>query len=368
MWQLAYSYSIAKDMLVTLMHLTSVVACKVNISSRVCGHHVAATPQCSGNATRCCVDFGRQDSRFRGGAARTSLIVSVGSLALSLVYVQLASGSITFADADFDNGEWLTASFSDKPFNFGAAQQATGGNPDAYREVTHMLSTSLLTDATVVHTWSQATFTPSVQGAINSIDFAIDYFSTPAGEHGFAVALLQDGKYYRKMGLDETVVGSAWTHFSVDDRLAENFVEILPDASLTTTSHPDFSSGGSSIVFGFVTANMNSVGDATAGYDNFSVTLDVTPIAEPIFPGDYNDDGVVDAADYTVWRDSEGMPAGTLVNDVDGGAIGHAQYNTWVANFGNTDLPAIAIPEPSSCALLFVSALLARGRRRLTRS
>ncbi|MEN0109393.1 MAG: PEP-CTERM sorting domain-containing protein [Planctomycetota bacterium] len=51
--------------------------------------------------------------------------------------------------------------------------------------------------------------------------------------------------------------------------------------------------------------------------------------------GDYNEDGAVDAADYTLWRDNQGAPAGTLPND-DTGAdpIDLPQYTLWAGNFG----------------------------------
>ena len=74
-------------------------------------------------------------------------------------------------------------------------------------------------------------------------------------------------------------------------------------------------------------------------------------------PGDYNENEVVDAADYTVWRNNSGAPAGTLPHDVDGGAIGEAQYTTWKDNFGMTtgaggeSLAHSAVPsrQPSCC-------------------
>lgn len=79
------------------------------------------------------------------------------------------------------------------------------------------------------------------------------------------------------------------------------------------------------------------------------------------FAGDYNDDGVVDAADYVVWRDHLGAPAGTLPNDVDGGAIGAAQYATWRASHGATLAPVgqggAPAPAPSGLTLLCVGAL-----------
>ena len=53
----------------------------------------------------------------------------------------------------------------------------------------------------------------------------------------------------------------------------------------------------------------------------------------PGVPGDYNQNGTVDAADYAAWRDNEGT-TNALPNDPIGGTIGAAQYNQWRANFG----------------------------------
>ena len=85
-------------------------------------------------------------------------------------------------------------------------------------------------------------------------------------------------------------------------------------------------------------------------------TLTVTFVATGV-PGDYNNDWVVDAADYTVWRDNVGEE-GTLLNDVDGGVIGQAQYQTWRANYGANGLAdapeSAAVPEPAAAVLLLV--------------
>jgi hypothetical protein len=90
----------------------------------------------------------------------------------------------------------------------------------------------------------------------------------------------------------------------------------------------------------------------------------ISPLAAP---GDFNRDGVVNAADYTVWRDNLGAAAGTLVNDPNAGAIGIAQYDTWKSNFGETlPLPGAiaAVPEPTASMLLtlFTLASLYRDR------
>jgi len=81
----------------------------------------------------------------------------------------------------------------------------------------------------------------------------------------------------------------------------------------------------------------------------------------PVLLGDYNSDGVVDAADYVVWRKNEGSIT-TLPNDPHGGTIGTLQFNTWRANFGNmagsgsgAESAKAAVPEPTALVLLIVA-------------
>src|SRR5690606_15721185 len=66
--------------------------------------------------------------------------------------------------------------------------------------------------------------------------------------------------------------------------------------------------------------------------------------------GDYNADGTVDAADYTVWRNNLGAPAGTLPNDTAGGPIGAGQYLAWKANFGASPSAPSKSPSPPRSA------------------
>ncbi len=102
-----------------------------------------------------------------------------------------------------------------------------------------------------------------------------------------------------------------------------------------------------------------TTGNGTAVTIDFIRLLSLLPL---VTPGDYNEDGTVDAADYVVWRNNVGAAAGTLPNDVDGGTIGPAQYNTWQANFGLTSSAAsnfaanTLVPEPTSVALLLLAA------------
>jgi hypothetical protein len=47
-------------------------------------------------------------------------------------------------------------------------------------------------------------------------------------------------------------------------------------------------------------------GRTRIGGDNVWGTVFAIVIPEPRVPGDYNEDGTVEAADYVAWRDNEG--------------------------------------------------------------
>ena len=91
-------------------------------------------------------------------------------------------------------------------------------------------------------------------------------------------------------------------------------------------------------------------------------------------PGDYNGDGIVDAADYTVWRDSFGQiganPAdGTGPGGTPDGVVDGLDYQFWVDHFGATSAGSGAgsfatVPEPASIVMLAAAsvAFLVFGR------
>jgi endoglucanase len=88
--------------------------------------------------------------------------------------------------------------------------------------------------------------------------------------------------------------------------------------------------------------------------------------------GDYNGDGVVDAADYTVWRDTLGQSVAIHGDGADGdlsGTIDEGDYIFWKAHFGQTSgsgTLAAAVPEPSSwlLAAMALVGLVQTARRR----
>lgn len=70
-------------------------------------------------------------------------------------------------------------------------------------------------------------------------------------------------------------------------------------------------------------------------------------------PGDYNADGLVDAADYSLWRD--GSPAADGNGD---GRVDASDYQIWRVNFGRTAANALAaVPEPGTLLLVALGGM-----------
>jgi hypothetical protein len=96
----------------------------------------------------------------------------------------------------------------------------------------------------------------------------------------------------------------------------------------------------------------------------------VASYSTPILAGDYNQNSVVDAADYVVWRKNAGT-VNILPNDPNGGTIGTAQYNTWRTNFGQPsgsgaslgDYSETTVPEPATSIMLLLGMLMASHLR-----
>jgi hypothetical protein len=100
---------------------------------------------------------------------------------------------------------------------------------------------------------------------------------------------------------------------------------------------------------------------------------DIKRLAPLPLAGDYNNDGAVDAADYTTWRDALGQ-AITLPNETESfGLVDEDDYDAWKANFGATRGGegaaglgrSAGVPEPASLVMLLVCSLgpLATRRR-----
>jgi hypothetical protein len=128
-------------------------------------------------------------------------------------------------------------------------------------------------------------------------------------------------------------------------------------APLFTSSSTNFLSALSSLgVISYNTTKSNAGGflDALILSNSSAAFTDVTGVA-PALAGDFDHNGVVDAADYVVWRTG----LGTTYTPAD--------FNTWRAHFGQSSaggsaVPA-AVPEPAVLFMLLTAGILIGGRR-----
>ena len=83
-----------------------------------------------------------------------------------------------------------------------------------------------------------------------------------------------------------------------------------------------------------------------------------------VLTGDFNSDGVIDAADFTVWQDNLGLSASALNDNGSGAAtVVQADYLLWKTNFealasGSSE----PVPEPTAALLVLMAVCVGRLR------
>jgi hypothetical protein len=146
---------------------------------------------------------------------------------------------------------------------------------------------------------------------------------------------------------------------------------LLASGTFAANATPASVSGSAGDVF-------TSLGTSTA-FGSIAATLSVSTIVRTNFvPGsaDYNHNGVVDMADYVLWRNTLGqsVTAGTGADGSLNGIIDQADYNLWRSHFGSASgagsgsLSSTSVPEPMSGLLLVIGAMLLFGFERTHRA
>ena len=100
---------------------------------------------------------------------------------------------------------------------------------------------------------------------------------------------------------------------------------------------------------------------------------EVIPIIMPGNNGDYNGNGFVDAADYVVWRNTQGqnVTPGSGADGNGNGNVGGEDYEHWRSRFGNSAASGSrlllaggsAVPEPGGFLLAVIAGIVATYAR-----
>ena len=186
----------------------------------------------------------------------------------------------------------------------------------------------------------------------------------------------------------DTIVGTATGEQLGDPILGHNFIdrsdsfgdihthidfELEIDGS---TALPTFGAYGMLMSLGTDRSGINdsdpfylvfNFGLSSQDFDDAIIEFDQLLDAPDVLEGDFNDDGQVDAADYTVWRDNLGGDESTINNAGNGmNGVDAADYDLWESSYGNSlasAASATAVPEPSTLLILSIGLLAFSNRR-----
>jgi hypothetical protein len=136
------------------------------------------------------------------------------------------------------------------------------------------------------------------------------------------------------------------------DILTSGWITFTDDLDIEITDGPIVKSH-------FDFRNFDQDGDLGRIYFDITPSIDVVQTS---LPGDYNDNGIVDTADYSVWRNSMNESGSNLAADGDGnGSIGSGDFLVWKSHFGESlslgSAGSVAVPETSSFIVSAIAAI-----------
>ncbi|WP_442482541.1 hypothetical protein [Aeoliella sp. SH292] len=212
-------------------------------------------------------------------------------------------------------------------------------------------------------------------------ELATEYFSGPALElvvdlntEAFLVNNSNNGIYidgYRIASQQGSLAPANWTSLEnsgFDTNLWFELGSTASELSEGVLALASFIPAGASIPLGDLFNTSVNVRDLVfdyhiAGADPETyIEGEVTYIDAEGLPGDFNSDGKVNLADYTVWRDNLGSNSPLANDDNLGTPVGATHYQLWKTNFGSSSPGALsagsaAVPEPTTCAMLLMGSL-----------
>lgn len=175
-------------------------------------------------------------------------------------------------------------------------------------------------------------------------------------------------------------VDGIWTYVIDGTMVLQVDPTLAGDGTQSVSTNGTFALG---FLDGFSSFNDTPEGSNFVIYDNIvldtATALDVPDMTQflidngyipnPVVAlvGDYNADGSVDSADYTIWADNFSSTVNLAADGNGDGVVDSADYTLWADNFGNSaalSSGAFPIPEPSAGLILAGLGLIAARRRR----
>lgn len=160
------------------------------------------------------------------------------------------------------------------------------------------------------------------------------------------------------------VAGVPWATADVFSNPAWSTAAILASGTFATNSTPGFLVGGNNLGKVFTTLGDIDTAGTQSSFAGTTITTTVRTNLNVTNIGDYNGDGTVNAADYTVWRNTLGATGVTPASGADGsgnGIIDPADYDVWKHNFGavagSGAGSGVAVPEPATGILAAIAVI-----------
>jgi len=168
-----------------------------------------------------------------------------------------------------------------------------------------------------------------------------------------AAGSMLDANLVMRSDTEPLIDVSGWATISGELEVEFQFTPMLGDEYLIISADGGLAGEFTSIDAPEVAAMLKLV----ATYKSTTMSIVVTRDLQ----GDFNSDGVVDAMDYALWRDSLGQVGDLLPADGNrDGTVNALDYDLWRTGFGGAFPGAIGTaqtPEPSSLAILVLACL-----------
>ncbi len=164
------------------------------------------------------------------------------------------------------------------------------------------------------------------------------------------------------------LIGARWDNDAGDDSGTAYVFDVTTGEQIAKLTASDAAAGDEFGISVAISGNSALVGAYRTGSGINGETGSAYLFNGTVLLGDFNADGIVDAADYTVYRDNLGASSSALNGNGAGATtVVAADFALWVNNFGNSVSNSVALPEPGTLLLLSLGCFGAVGRERRKR-